>query len=47
MQRQGFTFNDIYRLDELNIEKLNCHRHDIKITNGAEKAAILINNLMQ
>ncbi|MFQ5970546.1 MAG: hypothetical protein ACE5J2_08660 [Nitrososphaerales archaeon] len=41
----GFSFDDIYRLDELLLEKLNDARQMVKINNGA-KAANLILNLL-
>lgn len=42
----GFSFDDIYRLDELMLEKLRDDRHMVKISNGADKAANLILNLL-
>lgn len=44
-KRYGFTSDDVNRLDELILEKLNLHRKDARFVNGADKAAALISNL--
>ena len=46
-RRHGFTFDAINRLDELIPEKLNLPRNDMKVSDGVEKAARLISNLMK
>jgi UDP-N-acetylglucosamine--N-acetylmuramyl-(pentapeptide) pyrophosphoryl-undecaprenol N-acetylglucosamine transferase len=46
-KRYGYTFNDINRLDELIIEKLDSPRESITTSNGAERAARLISNLIK
>jgi len=42
----GFRFEDIFKLDELILKKLNVDRGTMIIRNGAEKASSLISNLM-
>ncbi len=46
-RRHGFAFDAINRLDELIPEKLNLPRNDVKTSDGAERAARLISNLMR
>lgn len=46
-RRYGFTFDAVDRLDDLIPEKLNLPRNDVKVSDGAEKAARLISNLMR
>ena len=42
----GFRFNDIYRLEDLVLEKLNGERNEIVNRNGANRASSLILNLL-
>jgi UDP-N-acetylglucosamine--N-acetylmuramyl-(pentapeptide) pyrophosphoryl-undecaprenol N-acetylglucosamine transferase len=45
-KQHGFRFDDIYRLEDLAIEKLKCERGKMVIRNGANKASNLIMNLL-
>ena len=45
-KRYGFRFDDIYRLEELILEKLNGDRSGMAIRNGADRASSLILNLL-
>lgn len=44
--RYGFIYDDMYRLEELILEKLNAGRRDMVSRNGADAAAGLILNLL-
>ncbi len=45
-RRYGFAFEDIYRLQDLMIERLDSKRAQVRVTRGAEKACELILDLL-
>jgi UDP-N-acetylglucosamine--N-acetylmuramyl-(pentapeptide) pyrophosphoryl-undecaprenol N-acetylglucosamine transferase len=45
--RFGYSHEDIYRLQELMCEKLDVGRTEIKVSDGAQKAARLIESFLK
>ncbi|MGH9876877.1 MAG: glycosyltransferase [Nitrososphaerales archaeon] len=45
-KQYGFRFDDIYKLEDLVLEKLDSERNEIVIRNGANRASSLILNLL-